>query len=109
MSVVGSGAAAFSPRASSAPKIIVIKKAAKEAIDETNAIVVDLVSAGYTVEQSIDAVDRYGTLEAALTRLEMDEEGEEEEGEAGVIPVLYRQQISREDSEDMYELVHNMH
>ena len=73
-----------------------IEKAAKEAIDENNAIVADLVSAGYTLERSMDAVDRYGTLDAALEHL-----GEEEEDdEPGVIPSLNSRQYSREDSKD---------
>lgn len=98
MPYIGSVVIALSPH-SSAPKIVVVDMAAKETIDENNATVVDLVSAGYTVEQSIDAVDRYGTLEAALNHLEMDEV--DEEAEAGVIPVpYYDQQLSREDSQD---------
>jgi hypothetical protein len=73
----------------------VIEKATKEAVDEDHAVVVELVSAGFTVEQSIDAVDRYGTLEAALSYLEEDEEREDED-EAGVIPVPHSRQFSME-------------
>lgn len=75
-----------------------IEKAAKEAIDENNAIVADLVSAGYTLEQSIDAVDRYGTLEAALDHL--GEEDGEEDDEPEVIPSLSSRQFSRDESKD---------
>lgn len=77
------------PHATSLPEITVIDKTAKETVDENNAMVVDLVSAGYSIDESIDAVDKYGTLEAALTHLEMDEEEEEEGG--ALLPQLYRE------------------
>jgi hypothetical protein len=95
---VGSAVPASSPQAASDPRIVVVEKASRELVDENNAIVKDLVSAGYTVEQSIEAVDTYETLEAALDYLEMGEE--EEEGEHGVIPIRCNIQISREDSEE---------
>ncbi len=93
----GSGVAAVSPRASSASQIIVIEIAVNEPIDENNSVVVDLVSAGYSVQESIDAVDKYGTLEAALSYLEMDDDDQEENG---VILTSNQRQFSREDSQD---------
>lgn len=83
--------------ATSAPQIKVIEKIVKEPIDENNAVVMDLISAGYTVEQSIHAVNKCGTLETALTYLErplLDEDIDE--CEAGIIPL----QLEREDSQD---------
>ena len=97
-SLSGSAVTVVSPQASSGPRIIMIEKTAEETVDENNPIVLDLVSAGYTVEQSIDAVEKYRTLEAALNYLETGGEVEEE-GEPDVISVLQHQQISREDSD----------
>lgn len=90
-------AVATSPQASSAPRIIVIEKAPEEIVDENNPIVLKLKSAGYTLEQSIDAVDKYGELKAALEYLEMEQEVEMED-EPDVIAVPQDRQISREDS-----------
>lgn len=75
--------------------IMKIKRAVRDTIDENHPIVLNLVSAGYTVEQSINAVENCGTLEGALDYLgtiDMDEE----EGE--LFPSNYKPQLSNEDS-----------
>lgn len=69
-------------------------------MDENNSTVIDLVSAGYTVEQSIDAVDKYGTLEAALSYLEMSAEEENEgQSETTCIPLPCKRQLSGEEDD----------
>jgi hypothetical protein len=62
----------------------------KEAVNEDHSVVKELISADFTVEQSIDAVNRCGTLEPALDYLEQDKD------EAGVIPVPQSRQFSME-------------
>lgn len=73
-----------------------IKRTVRDTIDENHSVVKNLVSAGYTVEQSINAVENCGTLEGALDYLgtvDMDEE----EGE--LFPSAYKPQLSNEDSQ----------
>jgi hypothetical protein len=67
----------------------------KEAVNEDHAVVKELISADFTVEQSIDAVNRCGTLEPALDYLEQGKEREDKD-EAGVIPVPQSHQFSME-------------
>lgn len=76
--------------------ITTIESVMQEPIDEDHPIVQDLVSAGYSVEESIDAVERCETLEEALAYLERkayEEDGGEAEGVLGLSV-----QLSREDS-----------
>ena len=64
-------------------------------------MVQDLVNAGYTLEQSIDAVDRYPTVRAAMEYLNKMEDDEDEDEDAnGAIPVVVGRLLSREDSQD---------
>ena len=77
------------------PRIVTVEKPVQEPIDEHNSIVQDLVSAGYTVEKSVETVAKYPSLEAALEHLQVMETGEEE-GEAPLIP---ESQFSRQNSE----------
>ena len=55
--------------ASNTPGIIQIEVAQKPLVDKYNPTVAELVSAGFVVEQSIDAVKRYETLDAAMEYL----------------------------------------
>lgn len=58
--------------------ILMIEKPIREPVTENNPNVVALVEADYSVKQSIDAVVRCETLEAALTYLEEKENSDEE-------------------------------
>ena len=89
----------FSPHDASGPRQIRIKNVVKEPVDENDSAVMDLVSAGYTMDQSIDAVARFGTLEAALNHLEALVE-EDEDVETDLIPTAFHQQFSRENSQE---------
>ena len=89
----------FSPHGGSGPRQIRIKNVVKEPVDENDSAVMDLVSAGYTMDQSIDAVARFGTLEAALNHLEALVE-EDEDVETDLIPTAFHQQFSRENSQE---------
>lgn len=88
----------ISPRGGSGPCMIRIKNVVKEPVDENDSAVMDLVSAGYSVDQSIDAVARFGTLEAALNHLETLVE-EDEDVETDLFPTAFNYQLSREDSQ----------
>lgn len=63
--------------------IVKIERPVREPVTENNPIVLDLVKANYSVEQSIAAVVKCGTLDAALVYLEesviQDENSDEEE------------------------------
>ena len=85
-----------------APEITRIERAAREKVDENNSMVQSLVNAGYALEQSIDAVDRYPTVKAAMEYLDKmeDDEDEDKEGDNGAIPVIVGRLLSREDSQD---------
>ena len=93
---VGSAVIPLSKPTPSMLQITTIKRAIKKTIDENNPIVLELVSAGYTVEKSIKAVDRCETLDEALNYLEIDEDDEDV---LGIIPGSSERQISREDSQ----------
>lgn len=76
--------------------IMQIKTVVHDTVDENHSIVKDLVSAGYTVQQGIDAMEKYGTLEGALDYLgtiDIDEEEDE------LFPSTYKPQLSSEDSQ----------
>lgn len=77
-----------------------MQSAIQEPVDENNSVVKELVAAGYSVEQSIEAVEKRETLDAALGYLEelAIEEIEEDNGR-DLIPYAYKQQLSREDSQ----------
>ena len=89
-----------SPLQRGAPNVHIrqIQSAIQEPVDEDNSVVKDLIGAGYSMEQSINAVERCETLEGALEYL-----GElvldEEEDERDLIPSTYKHQFSREDSQ----------
>lgn len=78
--------------------IMKIEAATRDTIDENHFVVKDLVSAGFSAEQSIDAVEKYGTLEAALSYLEVDDMEEEEEVGKELFSSTHKQ-LSREDSQ----------
>lgn len=82
------------------PRITVIETIAEQPVDENHPGVVNLVSAGYTVDESIDAMDRCRTEEAALTYLGLAALQQDDEGEANVIPLTKEQPYSRENSHD---------
>lgn len=75
--------------------IIEIEEAFREAVDEDHSVVKDLVLAGYSLEQSIDAVENYGTLDAALEYLGTIYLDEEETD----LFSNYQPQLSHEDSQ----------
>lgn len=75
-------------------QIIRIERVIKEPIDENNSLVIKLMSAGYTVDQCIDAVDRCGSLEYALNYLELPED--DVDIEKDLIPTSSHSQFSRE-------------
>lgn len=73
-----------------------MQSAIQEPVDENNSVVKDLIAAGYSEEQSIEAVERCGILDAALEYLEEVAMVEsEEENESEFIPST---QLSYEDS-----------
>ena len=75
-----------------------IQSAIQEPVDENNSIVKELIGAGYSMEQCIEAVERHETLEGALEYLE-ELALDEEEDERDLIPSTYKHQLSREDSQ----------
>ena len=76
------------------PYIVTVEKPIQEPIDEHNSSVQDLVSAGYTLKKSMEAVAQYSDVQAALEHLVM--ETGSEEGEPPLIP---EGQFSRQNSE----------
>ncbi len=80
-----------------APRIIRIERIAKEPVDESHPAVIELVKAGYSEKQSVEAVAMYGTLEAAMDHMADTSDEEDEEDEPDLIPSA-RRQFSREDS-----------
>ena len=79
----------------------IIKREAsiQELVDEHHPVVKDLISAGYTVQQSIEAVEKCETLDASLNYIELlaVEDDDDEEEVEDLIP-SYKHQLSREDS-----------
>ena len=54
-------------------------RAEKKTVDENHPVVVQLMSKlNYSMEQSVDAVARYGSLEGALTYLELKDTEDED-------------------------------
>ena len=84
-----------SEKAVSNIRIIQVQSAIQEPVDENNSVIKELIGAGYSVEQSIVAVERYETLEGALAYLE-DEAMKEIEEDNDLIPSTC---LSREDSQ----------
>lgn len=77
-----------------------IEKGITEPVDESNSAVIELVKAGYTLEQSVEAVEKHRTLEASLEFLEksvFDED--DEEVEVDLIPTSSSNQLTREESQ----------
>ena len=79
-------------------EVVTIESEMEEPVDENHPVVKDLVSANYTLEQSIDAVERYETLEAAIDYLDqqaLDDDGDDDD----VIPSKrnYKKQSSDDD------------
>ena len=83
---------------SSSFEIVTVQSEMQEPVDENHAVVQDLISAGYAVEQSIDAVEKFETLEAAMEYL--DQLVLDEDNEKDVIPSkpAYIQQSSNDDN-----------
>lgn len=83
--------------------IITVESEMQEPVDENHAIVQDLLSAGYSLEQSIEAVERCETLEAAMAYL--DQQILDEDTERDVIPSrpTLIQQTSNDDRPDLDE------
>lgn len=84
------------------PRIIKIERIAKEPVDENHPDVIALVKAGYSEKQSIDAIDKYGTLDVAMNHMadtsdEEDDDDNDDEEEPDLIPSVMRQ-FSREES-----------
>lgn len=69
-----------------------------EPVDECNSVVVELVKAGFTLEQSIKAVEKYRTLEASLEYLDKSAFDEDEEVEEDLIPTSSSHQLPLEES-----------
>lgn len=87
---------------SSSISIVTIESAMQEPVDEHHGVVQDLVSAGYDVEQSIDAVEKRETLEAAMEYL--DQQVVDDDDEQVLIPSGrgFNQQSSHD--EDDYKM-----
>lgn len=78
--------------------IITVQSEMQEPVDEDHAVVKELVSAGYTVDQSINAVEKFDTLESAMEYL--DQQVLDEDDEQDLIPSRpprYNQQTSNDD------------
>ncbi len=88
---------------SSSFDIVTVESEMPEQVDEHHSVVQDLVSAGYTVEQSIDAVEKYETLDAAMEYL--DQQVLDEDVERDLIPSRsgYTQQTSNDDDMLLHE------
>ncbi len=76
----------------------VIEEAIRECVDEYHSVVASLVKADYTLEESIEAVVKCGTLEAALQHLER--AALEEKDSKDLIPMNVEQRYSREPSRE---------
>lgn len=78
-------------------EIVTVESEMQEQVDEHHPVVQDLVSAGYTIEQSIDAVEKYETLDPAMEYLE--QQVLEADDERDLIPSRpgYSQQASNDD------------
>ena len=83
--------------ASTSFDIITMQSEMQEPVDEDHATVKELVSAGYTVDQSIDAVEKFDTLDSAMEYL--DQQVLDEDDEQDLIPSRprYNQQASNDD------------
>lgn len=95
----------LSPNEKVVPRIIKIERIAKELVDETHPLVIQLVEAGYRVKQSIDAIAKYRTLEAAMDHMvdTSDSEEEDDDDEPELIPSA-KKQFSRLDSVADFEM-----
>ena len=83
-------------------RIINIETVIQEPVDENHSVVIDLLSAGYSLEESIDAVERCETNDPARTlesAMEYLAELPAEDGESDLFPSTQRH-LSREDSQD---------
>ena len=84
-------------KGTSKTRIIQVQSAIQEPVDENNSIVKELIGASYTVEQSINAVERCETLKDSLAYLEdIAMEEIEEDNERDLIPSTNKQQLSRD-------------
>lgn len=86
-----------SMEASTSFDIITVQSEMQEPVDEDHAVVKELVSAGYPVDQSIDAVEKFDTLESAMEYL--DQQVLDEDDERDLIPSgpSYKRQASNDD------------
>ena len=85
------------------PRIIKIERIAKELVDENHPDVIKLVKAGYCEKRSMDAIARYGTLEAAMDYMADNSDEEDDAEEPDLIRSTMRQ-FSREDSLPEFEM-----
>lgn len=83
-----------------------IKKAVKKTVDENHPVVLKCVKAGYTMEQSIDAVAKCGSVVDSLSylaRADLDED----DNEAELFPTSNKHHLFPEESPEnsftMYE------
>ena len=83
-------------KASSFFDIVTVETEMQEQVDENHTIVKELISAGYTVERSLGAVNKYDTLDAAMNYLDQQDL---DDGENDLIPFRpgYSQQASNDD------------
>ena len=64
---------------------------------------IQLVNAGYSEKQSVDAIAKYRTLEAAMDHMEDTSDEEDDDEEPELFPSAMRQ-FSREDSFPAFEM-----
>lgn len=79
-------------------EIVTVESEMQEPVDDNHSAVQALVSAGYNVELSIDAVEKYETVDAAMEYL--DQQVLDDDNEIDLIPSSrpeYNQQSSHED------------
>lgn len=81
------------------PSCPVIKEAIRECVDEYHSVVASLVKADYSLEDSIDAVMKCGTLEDAMHYLEM-AAAEKDQDSGSLIPMSQEQHISMKPSQE---------
>lgn len=77
----------------------VIKEAIRECVDEDHSVVTSLVKADYSLEESIEAVVKCGTLEDALQYLEMAALGEKDSSNEISMNQSWREPIQETNNE----------
>ena len=84
-------------------EIVTVQSEMQGPVDDNHRAVQALVSAGYNVEQSIDAVEKYETIDAAMGYL--DQQVLDDGNEMDLIPSKprYNQQFSRDEEHFLLE------